>query len=203
MASTERRTTFSTIAGHPALDLVNTVDWRLSRERFSEELVAYGDVLTWALQFELIDAAAARELERRANENPREAEAETLRVRELREAIYLAGFAEADNDTVAAHYRDAIQRGRLDLDGGKRVWKFPVDLSLPRHHMAIQALDLFTRVDAATFGQCHDAECGWVFLDTSPRHNRRWCVSADCGNRNRVREFYERNRKAGDSGPAA
>jgi predicted RNA-binding Zn ribbon-like protein len=32
----------------------------------------------------------------------------------------------------------------------------------------------------------------WVCLDDSPRHNRRWCVSADCGNRNRVREYRVR-----------
>jgi predicted RNA-binding Zn ribbon-like protein len=32
-----------------------------------------------------------------------------------------------------------------------------------------------------------------VYLDTSPRRNRRWCSAADCGNRNRARRYYARH----------
>ena len=39
-----------------------------------------------------------------------------------------------------------------------------------------------------------DDACGWVYLDTSPRHNRRWCSAAGCGNRNRARRFNQRRR---------
>ncbi|WP_082946716.1 CGNR zinc finger domain-containing protein [Mycobacterium sp. ACS4054] len=42
-----------------------------------------------------------------------------------------------------------------------------------------------------------DDDCGWLFLDTSHRHNRRWCSAADCGNRARVRRFYERRSSGG------
>jgi predicted RNA-binding Zn ribbon-like protein len=55
-------------------------------------------------------------------------------------------------------------------------------------------MDLLARADLAQLAQCQDAECGWVFLDSSSRQNRRWCVSADCGNRNRAREHYARSR---------
>ncbi|MBF4571483.1 CGNR zinc finger domain-containing protein [Herbiconiux sp. VKM Ac-1786] len=37
----------------------------------------------------------------------------------------------------------------------------------------------------------------------SPRRNRRWCVAADCGNRNRVRRHTERARAAADAAATA
>jgi predicted RNA-binding Zn ribbon-like protein len=40
-----------------------------------------------------------------------------------------------------------------------------------------------------------------VYLDTSPRHNRRWCSADDCGNRHRARRYYARHRA--DTTPSA
>ncbi len=37
-----------------------------------------------------------------------------------------------------------------------------------------------------------DPLCSWVFLDTSRGYRRRWCSSADCGNRARVRRHAAR-----------
>lgn len=193
---TGRPETFSRIAGHPALDLVNTVDWRLSADRRSEELLDYGAIRDWARQFDLIDGATHAELAEHAARHPDAAEDERLRIIALRESLYSATFESGSADLVADEYREAIGCGNLSADGSGG-WTFPRDLALPRHRMALLAVDALTRVDRSRFAQCDDAECGWVFLDTSPRRNRRWCVSADCGNRNRVREYYERIRAAG------
>lgn len=190
----EGRTTFADIAGHTALNLVNTVAWRLSQERFVEEMRDYRYLVAWALQFGLIDEATADQLKLLAKTEPQEADAEVARVRGLREEIYRVTFGGADDEVIAREYVEAIAVGELRPHDGKRAWTFPLDLALPRRLIAHEALDLVTRFDDSLFAQCGDAECGWVFLDTSPRHNRRWCVSADCGNRNRVREYYERNR---------
>jgi predicted RNA-binding Zn ribbon-like protein len=190
---------FSRIAGHPALDLVNTVDWRLSAERRIEELIDYDQILAWALQFDLIDGEAPRRLADLARAHPVIAARERDRVIALREAVYAATFEGASPQFVADEYRDAVGCGELQLDGTGQVWRLPEDLSLPRHRIALLALDLLTTTDPSRFAQCDDADCGWVFLDTSPRRNRRWCVSADCGNRNRVREYYERTRAASGS----
>ncbi|MEU8433825.1 CGNR zinc finger domain-containing protein [Streptomyces sp. NPDC029216] len=46
---------------------------------------------------------------------------------------------------------------------------------------------LTRRDDLDRLHQCEDAKCGWVCLDTSPRRNRRWCDTKDCGDRNRAR----------------
>ena len=62
---------------------------------------------------------------------------------------------------------------------------------------------LLTSPEVAALHQCEDAACGWVYLDTSPRRNRRWCVAADCGNRNRARRFYARQKAGSGFQPTA
>ena len=41
-----------------------------------------------------------------------------------------------------------------------------------------------------------DPGCGWMFLDASRNHSRRWCDSRDCGNRARVRKHLAHKRAA-------
>ena len=189
---------FARIGGHPALDLVNTVEWRLSPERLVDTLLDYADVVRWAVQSGLVTAEDAAELGRQAELAPLEASAEADRVRALREAVYAALFEAADAEDVVREYREAIAEGRLSVLEASSVWDLPLDLALPRRCIALEAFDLLTRADLARIAQCQDAECGWVFLDTSPRRDRRWCVSAECGNRNRVRDYYARKRANGN-----
>jgi predicted RNA-binding Zn ribbon-like protein len=186
------RETYSQIGGDVALDAINTVSWRLNPERRIEHLVDYDDVVRWASQVGLVDAASAEELTRLAAADPATAADELERVIDLREALYAAAYGGAASDLVVGEHAAATAAGRLDRDGERWAWEFPVDLALPRRRLALAAVSLLLRDDLDQLGQCSDAECGWVFLDTSPRHNRRWCVAADCGNRNRVREYYAR-----------
>ena len=44
----EAQVTFGRIGGHVALDLLNTVEWRLDPEQTIEDLTTYGRVLQWA-----------------------------------------------------------------------------------------------------------------------------------------------------------
>jgi predicted RNA-binding Zn ribbon-like protein len=39
---------------------------------------------------------------------------------------------------------------------------------------------------------CQGPGCGWMFLDRTRSHTRRWCSSGDCGNRDRARRHYAR-----------
>lgn len=192
------RDTYPQIAGAASLDLVNTVSWRLSGERRIEHLVDYSDLLRWCAQVGFIDAASQVSLERQAQADPAAAADERHRVLHLREALYEVAYEHGSADPIALEYADAVAAGHLDrdLDAEAWTWRFPDDLALPRRRIALAAVDLLSRGDVDRLGQCSDAECGWVFLDTSPRHNRRWCVAADCGNRNRVREHYARTRGA-------
>ena len=60
------------------------------------------------------------------------------------------------------------------------VWDAAALLSSPRR--------------AAVHG-CGDGECGWMFLDTSRGHTRRWCSMEDCGNRAKARRHYRRTQR--------
>jgi predicted RNA-binding Zn ribbon-like protein len=55
------------------------------------------------------------------------------------------------------------------------------------------AVDFLLAGDRPPLRQCPG--CGWLFLDTSRNHMRRWCDMRICGNRAKVRRHYERARR--------
>lgn len=190
--SRRRENPFAQIGGAVALDLMNTVSERLAPDRFVEYLVDYDEVVRFARQLELIDDEQDAALRALASRHPADAAAERRRVVGLREALYTACYEGGPTDPVVQAHAEAVASGALAREGDGWEWEFPVDLALPRRRIALAAVELLLRDDLDRLAQCADADCGWVFLDTSPRHNRRWCVASDCGNRNRVREHYAR-----------
>jgi predicted RNA-binding Zn ribbon-like protein len=48
--------------------------------------------------------------------------------------------------------------------------------------------------------QCPGPTCGWLFLDSTRNRSRRWCDPAECGNRERVKAHYARQ-KSGNALP--
>jgi len=56
--------------------------------------------------------------------------------------------------------------------------------------------ELMTSDALLTVRVCAGEACGWLFLDKSRNHLRRWCSMSDCGNRAKAREFYKRARSA-------
>jgi predicted RNA-binding Zn ribbon-like protein len=193
VADSQRRGVFSQIGGHPVLDLINTVQWRLSDKRRHDDLLDYQDVLRWSLQLGLLTDDEASRLES-TDLAPLTADEEVTRLRALRDAVYSTLYEGAGSGVLVTEYREAITRSDFIRHDAHWGWDLPLDASLPRRRIALAAMDLLARADLAQLAQCQDAECGWVFLDSSSRQNRRWCVSADCGNRNRAREHYARSR---------
>ncbi len=76
---------FELIGGHPALDLVNTLDWRFRSEPPPEELLTdYEDLARFSAQSGLVSDAQARRLIRNVSEG--KAKQVVGAVREMREA---------------------------------------------------------------------------------------------------------------------
>ncbi len=197
MATAERG--FAFIAGHPALDVLNTVEWRLDPARREEDLTAYAEVLAWATQADVITEPEREALAQLGRVGPDEAAAELAAFRDLRETAYEALFRRDRTavDTVVAQHREVLARSELVSTGDHWHWSEPEPaLTTPRDRVVRAVVELLTSPDLAALHQCEDDACGWVYLDTSPRRNRRWCIAADCGNRNRARAFYAR-KKAG------
>jgi predicted RNA-binding Zn ribbon-like protein len=187
---------FSVVGGHPALNFANSVSWRLDDERRMDYLTDFGEAIRCLVELEVIASAEGEAVQRLGAGSPVAAMTEVARLRELREAIYAAVIDDLTAAPVlSAQFAEFAAAATLAPGASGMHWELPVDLALPRLRMAKMAVDLFTGTPPGRLRRCDDDACGWVFLDHSPRRNRRWCDSADCGNRNRLRAHYERERQ--------
>ncbi|TYC24930.1 CGNR zinc finger domain-containing protein [Micromonospora sp. MP36] len=188
---------FGHIAGDRMLDLVNTVAWRLGGGERTEKLKTFSDVVDWCSESDLISEDEAVALRDLAGQDDARAERERQQVIEARERVYAALFEddpEAAAD-LAGMYRAAIAAADLVRTGDRWQWRDrETDLRLPRNRIVRGLVALTQRDDLDRLHQCEDAKCGWVYLDTSPRRNRRWCNTKDCGDRNRARAYYARQK---------
>jgi len=190
------------IGGHPALDLVNTVSWRLDNDRRRENLPDFAALTRWCQRAGLLDGVATQQLLTAASEHAPAAERALHGARSLREHLHtlLAPLVDDAEPPGAATAPPSLHRLLLDalahsdLTGAPMRWQLtpqqPADI--PRL-LALQALDLLQTPQLHLIRQCHGAGCGWLFLDRTRSHIRRWCSSSDCGNRDRARRHYARH----------
>ncbi|MFK4728064.1 CGNR zinc finger domain-containing protein [Agromyces mediolanus] len=189
----------SRLGGDPAVDFFNTVDWRLDPERRSERLTSYRHALAWLRQLELLASADADRLASLAAAEPERAAAEHSRILTLRDDSYAALVGDTSSPAALGRELPETQAASRLERGDDGAWSWhprTLDLATPRHLLTLELARLFASPAVSGFHRCEDRHCGWVFLDTSRQHNRRWCSSADCGNRNRVRAHAERARLA-------
>jgi predicted RNA-binding Zn ribbon-like protein len=183
--------------GHPVIDFVNTVAWRGDDARRIDYLVGYSDVVAWCRHAGVVSTAEAEKLGRAARSDTAAAQRAVAQAKRLREALHglwTAGAVSALS-TITAEYGSALRRRELRPVDGRVVWvERRLTVRGPIDRLACAAVDLITAIPSDRVKQCDDVACGWLFLDTSHRQNRRWCSAADCGNRDRARRHYERAR---------
>ncbi|OMC41117.1 ABATE domain-containing protein [Mycobacterium sp. IS-1264] len=184
--------------GHPAVDLVNTVAWRGDPQRRTEYLEDYLDLAAWARHAGVLSPGEARELAQWADSHrdaAGKALRQTVRLREALHRVWTGCGSTRDAGAIADAYRSALRAQRLTIDGDVGAWhEATLIAQTPLHRLAAEAVTLLTTVPFSRIKGCGDSACGWLFVDGSHRQNRRWCSTADCGNRARVRRFYERTR---------
>jgi predicted RNA-binding Zn ribbon-like protein len=61
--------------------------------------------------------------------------------------------------------------------------------------VAHAAMQLLTGGQVGYVRQCEGDGCSWLFLDLTRNHSRRWCSTAHCGNRMKMRRHYRRTRQ--------
>jgi predicted RNA-binding Zn ribbon-like protein len=192
------------VGGHPALDFVNTVDWR-GRAAPLDTLLDYAGLLAWTQLARLVNPEEAADLARQAAAEPEQATAALRRAKELREAAYRLVRAGAYGGDAApedlARLNAVLRRYPLAAELARTssgfAWHRPrtmPDLDDPLRRLAAAAADLLTAADLRRVKACGAAECGWLFLDTSPSRRRRWCSMESCGNRAKARRHYARQR---------
>ncbi len=181
---------WSRIGGHLALDLCNTVSWRLDPSRTIERLRRPQDLADW------FKAVAAQDFASSADETSLAA------VKELRDATirltdsHLDGHAAADHDMQIVHraWCDALAIAQVPPRLPLAAAVEPTAPALLAPYLALAIADLLQRPDLSNLRRCDGDGCGWLFLDATRNHSRRWCDSLDCGNRARVRAYTQRRR---------
>jgi predicted RNA-binding Zn ribbon-like protein len=184
--------------GHPVLDFVNTVAWRGDPDRRIDYLERYFDLVTWCRRAGLVTSTEASTLNRANRSDSKTAERSLVKGKRLRESLHaqFTGAEPADLTQITEAYLHAMRDRRLHLvDGGIAWTERQMTLDTPVDRLAVEAVALMTGTpQPPRVKQCGDSACGWLFLDSSHRQNRRWCSAADCGNRDRARRHYERSR---------
>lgn len=188
------------LAGRLCLDFVNTKSGRgTSTER--ERLESYGDLLAWSIRARLLDGGQASHLEACAHREPRSAEDALLRARRLREALHgifaaIAHGRSVPEDALAAMngaLADAMRHGRIAESDGAFSWHWRRDsVDAMLWPIAQSAAELLTGDFLSRIGECGGVGCGWLFLDETRNHSRRWCEMEVCGNRAKARRHYHR-----------
>jgi predicted RNA-binding Zn ribbon-like protein len=194
--------TLQFIGGHPTLDLVNTVSWRLHNDRRRENLPDFPALTGWCQRAGLLEGVASHRLLTAASEHPQAAQRALHGARALREHLHtlLAPLVDEVQPSEAVTAPPGLHRlvldalAHSDLTGSPMHWQLtpqrPADI--PRL-LALQALDLLQTPQLHLIRQCHGVGCGWLFLDRTRNHTRQWCSSSDCGNRDRARRHYARH----------
>ena len=106
---------------------------------------------------------------------------------------------QADLATLNSELESSLGRLRVGKPKGEKGlrWEWEDDtlrLENPLGPVARSAADLLTHDDAVRqVGQCHGDNCGWLFVDLSKNHSRRWCDMRDCGNRAKIRRFRSKS----------
>ncbi|UTE76691.1 CGNR zinc finger domain-containing protein [Rossellomorea sp. KS-H15a] len=188
------------------MDFINTVSWRESTEKRRDWFKSYTELVDWSLHAEVLTIQQAQDLLSEAEENPSKAEDVLKQAIELREVMYRmfksiskkTPPAEQDlacfNESMSPFYRSL----QVIHENGEYTLKFkqtdnPLDTMLPP--ILQSAVDLLTsKNELERVKQCEGDPCGWLFFDTSRNKSRRWCSMADCGNRAKVRRFYEKGK---------
>ena len=187
------------------LDFANTVHWHASAQP-EEKIHSYQDLLIWAEGMGVITPIASLQLAEAAQAQLDTSQATLKRALALREAIYRVfaahvheqGIEESDLTLINEEIASASSHAQLSASEEGFVWGWDSETQLDAVIWPIvrSAADLLTSEELLPrVGQCADDRgCGWLFLDMSKNHSRRWCDINDCGNRAKQRRHYARAR---------
>jgi predicted RNA-binding Zn ribbon-like protein len=192
-----RTNPFEWSGGHPALDLVNTLDERPLPSPI-ENLVTYRDLTRFATLAGLIDQRTAASLQRLGS---RSGPAVVKRARRLREHLHDVLAAanasrpalQSDLDALSASIQAAHAARALVASPSPGLmshrWSPALALEIPLHACSLAIERLLTDEQRRKIRKCGASDCAVYYLDTSKGHRRQWCSMGNCGNREKQRRW--------------
>jgi predicted RNA-binding Zn ribbon-like protein len=190
------------LGAHPAADFLNTT---LVQDEAPVELIGDGQAfIAWLVAAQLLDASAARKLERSFGVKALdEAAAEARKIRKWAAGWLSRWSAEPDGDygtelrrlnellLRAKTYREvAVSSEGLQLIKHDRIESANELIVLVAEQIAL----LVTTESPALLKRCAGPSCVLWFVDRTKAHRRLFCSAAICGNRAKVAAFRERQR---------
>jgi predicted RNA-binding Zn ribbon-like protein len=195
---------FEYTGGDLCLDFANTVDNRTS-DHAEELLTNYDRLLRWGEETGAISGKTVEHLRRMAAEEPGSARSVLRHAVALRDSIYEIFSAVAQrrgipNASLATLNR-AAQRASEHAQIAPTNRRFDWEWTSPESNLdsmlwpvARAAAELLTSEDISKVRQCASETCSWLFLDTTKNHCRRWCDMKICGNRDKAKRYYQRQK---------
>lgn len=198
---------FKWVGGWLCLDFANSKNWGTD-ELIYERFFSYEDLVLWNQAANRLPTPAGEQLMLEARQRPAEAERvfeQAMALRKLIQRLFgaiahgvppqardLAEVNEAVALVLAQSKINPAKAGREKFQWG---WAGP-EQSLERVLWPIvwSVAELLLSDKLSRVGQCAAENCGWLFLDTTRNHSRRWCEMEHCGNRAKAKRHYRRRR---------
>ena len=190
-------------AGDLSLNFANTKDWHGSQNPV-ENLISFQDLVVCGERAGLVLPDQVTRLNQIAEEQPDKATHMYHFAIQLREALYrifsryIVGqpIPEADISLLNDVTCQAMSQLRLASTGKTFRWQLPNGLvyaNLILWPVARAAAELLTSDTVAHVRLCEDDRgCGYLFIDQTKNHSRRWCSMESCGNRAKAKRHYNR-----------
>jgi predicted RNA-binding Zn ribbon-like protein len=198
----QRTDPFEWSGGHPALDLVNTLDERPSPTPI-ENLATYHDLTRFAVLAGLLDRRTAARLQRL---DSRSGSHIVKRARKLREHLHDVLAAansrrptrQPDLDALSAAIQTAHTAQALISSPSpglaNRRWSPALTREIPLHACSLAIECLLVDEDRKRIRKCSASDCDVYYLDTSKGRRRQWCSMKGCGNREKQRRWRSATR---------
>ncbi len=206
IAQSKPRSPFEYTGGNLALDFINTVNGRI-RDNREELLTDYVRLVQWAKEAGIVKPKTAERLLERNAEAPGTGQTVLRHAIQLREAMHDVFLAAAERRVIPATALETLNKAvHVASEHAQIVHSnrhFSWEWILPENQLdsmlwpvAQNAAELLVSGDLGYVRQCAADDCAWLFVDRTKNHRRRWCEMKTCGNRDKARRYYQRQ-KAG------
>jgi predicted RNA-binding Zn ribbon-like protein len=200
---------FGWIGEELCLDFVNTVGEHAAKE-VSEKLKSWADLLKWVREARYLERQEIREFEERFTAQPFLGERLVATAVQFREALYRILLAKMQEEPAAKMdletLNDMLTRSPviLRIESVKNRFECArksssLDEARLFGPIAWSAAELLASGKLTLTRQCANATCGWLFLDLTKNHSRKWCDMGDCGSRAKAQRYYQRKKHVAHS----
>jgi predicted RNA-binding Zn ribbon-like protein len=197
---------FEFLGGQLCLDFANTLSDRPTAAPV-ELLHTYEDLLIWSQQANILNDGETVRMQVLAEDQPARAANWLVSIKQVRELLYRIFSTLASGETAQTEdmhqfnqiLAQTMAHACLVSSETGFTWDWTADqdrLGYPLWPIVRSAANLLTSPELSKMRICASDDCGWLFLDTSKNHSRRWCDMKSCGNRAKARRHYGRKKGA-------